>query len=141
MPWRSFIASKPGGRLIDIHPSGEPPPVYVRSDIREELTGWLQETDDFVEYLQAEAALAEGIMNGWFSQTSQASFIFSTYAGNIAELKEFLISTWSDVIITDELLHRAEVLQSDFQNKYNKVEVVFRERIQITLFHHMDNQI
>lgn len=131
---------KPGGRLIDIHPSGEPPPVYVRSDDQEELAGLLQETDDFLEYPQAEAALAEAIARGWFSQTSQASFIFSTYAGNIAELKDFLMSTWSDVIIIDELIHRAEALESEFRVKGNKIETVFRERIRITLLHRMDKQ-
>jgi hypothetical protein len=131
---------KSGGRLIDIRPGGEPPPVYVRSGAREELAGWLQETDDFVEYPQAEAALAEGIERGWFSQTSQSSFTFSTYAGNIAELKDFLMSTWSDVVISDELIHQAEILQNEFRAKGDKIETFFRERIQITLLHRMDNQ-
>lgn len=131
---------KPGGRLVDIHPSGEPPPVFARSGNREELAGWLQETDDFVEYFQAEAALADVIDKRLFSQTSQASFIFSTYSGNIAELKEFLIATWSDVLIPNELIHRAEVLQRKLQGKHGKVEVVFRERIRITLLHRMDAQ-
>ena len=38
---------KPDGRLIDIHPSGDPPPIIVRIGERSEIAGWLQETDDF----------------------------------------------------------------------------------------------
>ena len=52
----------PGGMLIDIHPVTDGPPVLIRG----QKVGTMKETDDFVEYVQASAALDEVIQRGLF---------------------------------------------------------------------------
>jgi len=47
---------KPSGRLIDIHPMDRPPPVAVRLGLHTHRLGCLRETDDSIEYRQADAA-------------------------------------------------------------------------------------
>ncbi len=48
---------KPDGILLDIHPTNEPATIAVR--LRERLipAGWVQESDDYVEYEWADEAL------------------------------------------------------------------------------------
>ena len=41
---------KPGGWLIDIHPTSEPASIEVRVGERTLPAGWLRETDDYAEY-------------------------------------------------------------------------------------------
>ncbi len=126
---------KAGGYLLDIHPSGEPPPVYVCTRDREELAGWLQESDDFIEYSQADAALTAIIARGLFKLDRQASFIFNTYTANITEMKEYLEATWSDVLISPELVARTEQLQDEMVGRIN---VVFRERVRIARYNKLE---
>ncbi len=74
---------EPDGRLIDIHPSGEPPPIEVRVGQQVTVVGWMKETDDFVEYAQASAALSEAIERGWLDVERKGMFEFVTHADSI----------------------------------------------------------
>ena len=120
---------KPDGRLIDIHPSGEPPPIIVRIGERSEIAGWLQETDDFIEYRQAEAALAQVVSDRLFTVEGQSAFIFNTYAETFAELSAYLVANWSDAVIPPDTMAHAEALQKAARGK---TEVLLREHVWIS---------
>jgi len=122
---------KPEGRLIDIHPSGEPPAFIVRSGAHDEIAGWLQEKDDFIEYQQAEAALAQAVKERWFTREQQREFIFNNYAETIAELAAYLTANWSDAIILPETVAQADALQRAAQGKS---KVLLRENARISRF-------
>ncbi len=81
---------EPDGYLIDIHPNGQPPPIEACIADQLHLLGYLQETDDFIEYGQASAALDEVIQRGLFVVERQSSFKFITRAGSVDELHTFL---------------------------------------------------
>ena len=59
---------KKDGLLIDIHPNGEPPPIEVHVAGEVLLAGYLEEEADFVEYFEADGALADvtarGLLDG-----------------------------------------------------------------------------
>ena len=93
----------PGGRLIDIHPSGEAPPLFLRADSRQTLIGWLGETDYFIEYRQADRAVAEAVSAGLFSLEDHQEFMFETQAEDIGRLVEFLNANWSDAVLEERL--------------------------------------
>ena len=98
---------EPGGYLIDIHPSGQPPPIEVCIADRLHRLGYLQETDNFIEYGQASAALVEVIQRGLFVVEQQGAFIFITRAGSLDELHTFLTENWTDSLLPAEVELRA----------------------------------
>jgi hypothetical protein len=101
---------RPHGKLIDIHPVGEPSPVEVRVGGQITLTGWLTETDDFIEYRQAGDALAQAVQRGWFLVEREATFPFITHADSMSELLEYLAKEWQDAILDDQTARKAEEL-------------------------------
>lgn len=120
---------QPEGVLVDIHPSGEPPPIVVRLGKESYLAGWLREEDDYVEYAQADAALETVVAHGRFRQEAGSHFTFTTHATAVVELREFLARTWEDAIIDDGVAQRAtDLLQSA---PTADKEVVLQERIRI----------
>ena len=96
---------KPGGCLIDIHPSGEPPSLEVQAGTRVTLAGWLHESDDYVEYGYADEALARVVESGLFRVERQGTFEFVMRADSLADLRAFLAEGWEDASIDD----RAEI--------------------------------
>ena len=100
----------PDGLLIDIRPTGDPPPFEVHIDGQIAHAGWLQETDDFVEYFQARDALDETIRRGLFVLEREDIFTFFTYGSTVIELRDYLLANWSDAIIDDETVRQAEEL-------------------------------
>lgn len=120
---------RPGGQVVDIHPDGEPPPIVVRLGEETHLAGWLREEDDYVEYAQADAALATVVARGLFGWEAQSDFLFTTHAASIAELRAYLTQTWEDAIIDEGVAARAtELLRSA---PLTDKEVVLRQRIKI----------
>jgi hypothetical protein len=101
---------EPGGRLIDIHPSGQPPPIEACIADQPHLLGYLQETDNFIEYGQANAALAEVIQRGLFVVEQQGTFVFITRAGSVDELHTFLTENWIDSLFPAEVELQARQL-------------------------------
>jgi hypothetical protein len=97
----------PGGRLIDIHPSGQPPPLHVRLGAEVLCAGWLRETDDYVEYEQADDALRAVVARGLFAWEARRTFTFTIYADNLAALHDFLAQEWQDAILDDQVSRRA----------------------------------
>ena len=122
---------KPAGKLVDIHPTGEPVALEVR--IREEIfpAGWIQETDDFAEYAWAEEALANVVRDGLFAVEKQGHFTFCTYADTMSELREYLTEEWKDAILDDITAMRAEELLTTIERDK---EVVVRESIHLARY-------
>jgi len=118
----------PGGRLIDIHPSGEAPPLFLRADSRQTLIGWLGETDYFIEYRQADRAVAEAVSAGLFSLEDHQEFMFETQAEDIGRLVEFLKANWSDAVLEERLSERASRLQHQASGPS---AIILAERVQI----------
>jgi hypothetical protein len=101
---------EPNGCLIDIHPNGPPMPIEACLTGQFHRLGYLQETDDFIEYGQASAALVEVIQRGLFVVEGQGRFIFITRAGSVDELHTFLTENWTDSIFPAEVELRAREL-------------------------------
>ena len=122
---------KTGGLLIDIHPSGEPPliEVHVGGEVRE--AGQLEETNNFVEYFQADDALADVTSRGLFRLEREGLFMHILHASTIRALADFLEAEWSDSILREETIERAAGLMGE---PGIDREIVLRERVRIARF-------
>jgi hypothetical protein len=119
---------EPGGILIDFHPTGEPPPVEVHADGRLVRAGLLQEADGFIEYFQADSALAEAVRRGLFAVEQEGTFEFLTHADTLADLLAYFANKYTDAVLDEATLQRTEAfLRAAQQEK----EVVIRETIRI----------
>ena len=119
---------EPDGVLIDIHPIFEPPSIEVHDDGRITRAGWLQEANEFVEYSQADDALAKVIRLGLFVLERAGQFTFLSHADIVAELHDYLTAEWSDATLDEGALRRAEeLLGVPGRDK----EVVMREIVHI----------
>ena len=119
---------EPDGRLIDIHPSGEPPPIEVRVGQRATVVGWMKETDDFIEYAQAAAALSQVIERGWFDFERKGTFEFATHADSVSALREYLAKEWKDAILEETVIARATEL---LNTPERDTALIVREQIRI----------
>ena len=119
---------RPGGILLDIHPTPQPPRIEVRLGARTILAGWLKETDDYVEYEDADDALSQAIARGLFVVEQCGKFSFVTHADTFAELREYLAEEWQDAVIDDLTAARIEELLSTPERDK---EVILRESIRI----------
>jgi hypothetical protein len=125
---------EPGGFLLDVHPSSDPPPIEVRLGNRYFLAGWLKETDDYVEYIQADQALEAVVQRGLFTLVKKGTFTFNTYAGSMAELHSYLAETWQDAVVDDQVARRVQEL---WQSPEADKELVLRELVQISRLQRM----
>ena len=119
---------EPDGRLLDLHPTGDPPPIEVRLGQQTTLVGWMKETDDFIEYAQASDALAQVIRRGLFAAEREGTFEFVTYADSVFEWREYLAKEWKDAILDAAIAARAEELLSVSGPDR---ELILRERVRI----------
>lgn len=117
------------GMLIDIHPTGRPPELNFRSAGVDHFIGHLEETDDFVEYRQAEEAIQEAVQAGWFAILERRLFTFNTYASNIMELKTFLEETWSDIVFPLPSVVRAQAME---RRATGQIQVWLSEQVWIS---------
>ncbi|MBN1147190.1 MAG: hypothetical protein JXA78_08040 [Anaerolineales bacterium] len=122
-----------GGLLIDIHPNGEAPPIEVVHGGQQRLAGYLQESDDFVEYAQASAALDKSVAMGLFDLERQGLFEFVTQADSLAELLEYLRTAWSDAIVAAKTQQRAAELLAGAGSRQGSpaARLVMTERVRI----------
>jgi hypothetical protein len=98
----------PGGRLVDLHPADLPPSITVRSNARSVAVGDVQETGDFVDYRQAEAALAEVVERGLFRWEARGAFDYIIAADTAAEMLAHLDTNWKRAILTPDVQQRME---------------------------------
>jgi hypothetical protein len=120
---------KPSSFLIDIRPNGELVE-FIRPHGEEEFfIGHMHETDDYIEYFQAEAAMQKVLAEGLFKIEKAGEFTFQVHADSFLELKNFLDENWSDSLITEEVI--AEAKRLDDAHEVGKV--ILRERVYIKL--------
>ena len=119
------------GRLLDIHPSGEPPPIFVRLGDERHLAGWLQEESDYISYAQAEDALREAVRRGWFHREQRQLVTFATYATDLESLREHLRENWHDAWIE-------ELVAMQIENRLNSLahekEIIVEEQIWLSCY-------
>ena len=101
---------KPGGVLLYIHPTNEPAAIALR--LREQIipAGWINESDDYVEYEWADAAVNAAVNDGLFTQERCGTFEFVWHADSMNELRAYLAEEWKDAIIDDVTAMRIEEL-------------------------------
>ena len=117
------------GYLIDIHPNGELVEFILPLEDGEQFIGYMQETDDYIEYRQADDALEAMVTEGLFQIVKSGEFEFFTHAISFDELKTFLDENWSDSIVTDDVIASARMLEK----KHGKRKVFLREQVKIGL--------
>ncbi len=100
----------PGGWLIDIHPTEQPPALEVRSGEQVTLAGWVHETDDYIEYAQASEALEAVRQRGLYDLEDARTFDFLTHAGSLSELLDHLSQEWKDAFIDERTAGKVEEL-------------------------------
>jgi hypothetical protein len=101
------------GYLIDIRPNGELIEFIRPLGNREHFIGYLYETDDYIEYRQAHAAVQQVLEAGVFHVENVGQFNFRTHADSFIELKTFLDETWSDSLITEDVIAEANRLDEE----------------------------
>ena len=95
------------------------------------LAGYLDETDDFEEYFKADEALAEVMERGLFVLEREGLFTFKTHASSITELADFLEAEWTDSVVHEETIERADDLMGEAGDGK---EVVLRENVRIARY-------
>lgn len=118
----------PGGLLIDLHPSGQPPPVVVRAGTAEHLAGWVEEEDDYREYELATAALDTAVARGLFRFVRRSAFTFATYTDTIDDLLCFFEYDWHDASVSPQTLGNIE----NWQRTAVDSEIIVREIVSIS---------
>ena len=122
---------QPGGALLDIHPGTEKAWVEARLNGKEYFLDVLEETDDYIEYQQANDALSQAINRGRFTIQESGKFTFIIHAGTIEEMRQFLSENWKDAVLNETIDSKArEYLTSSVQN----YEILVREGILITRY-------
>lgn len=120
------------GRLIDIHPNGEPSPIYVRLDGERQLAGWIQEGSDYEKYVQADDALRDAVRRGWFRQAERQLITFATYATDLAALRNHLQQNWQDAWIEDLV---AMQIENQLSRLTRQKEIIVEEQIWLGCYH------
>ncbi len=119
---------EPGGILIDLHPTGQPPPVEVHTGGRVARAGLLQEADGFVEYFQADSALAEAVRQALFAVEQEGTFEFMTHADTLPDLLGYLAEKYTDAVLDEATLRGIDSLLAAAGRGG---EIVIRETIRI----------
>lgn len=124
---------RPAGALIDIRPNGELVefirPSKEEGEDGEHFIGYMYETDDYIEYRQAEAAVQQVVAAGLFRIEKAGEFTFQVHADSFAELKIFLDENWSDSLIIEEVIAEANRLD----DVYGVGKILLREQVGIGL--------
>ena len=122
---------KPDGILLDIHPTNEPAAIAVRLREQPVLAGWVNESDDYVEYEWADEAINTVVNSGLFEQEQSGTFEFVWHADSMKDLRACLAEEWKDAIIDDVTAMRVEeLLQSHVRDK----EILLSEAIGIARY-------
>jgi hypothetical protein len=119
------------GLLIDIHPTSQPPRVEIHRDGEIQLAGYVDDRDNFVDYIQADRALLEAEARRLFRLERQKFFPFLYHADTISEMTDYLTAEWSSAILPQETLARAQQLIGP---PGHGVKIIIREPIRITRF-------
>jgi hypothetical protein len=120
---------KAGGLLVDLHPSAEAVAIDVLVDGTPLPAGWLKETDEGIEYLRADEALARVVGDRLFEMQGQERTPFARYADNLEDLLEYLAEAWKDAFLDDTTLRRVRELLAQPAGRH---EIVVRETLVVS---------
>jgi hypothetical protein len=116
------------GCVLDIHPLPIPPSIEVRLGDHVELAGWIREEDDYVQYSQAEEAVAEIVRRGIAVIEDRRVFPFVTHAQTLSDLQIHLSEEWQDAFIEEQTAGRIEDL---LRTQGHDREILVRETVSI----------
>jgi len=119
---------KPGGVLIDIHPGADRPEIHVCTPSGAQFAGYLEESDDFAEYRQAQAALDQAVGAGVFSAQHRGRFAFVMHALSPQALRDYLSENWHDAVLRPDVVGKIEAL---FAGPPAGEEVTVTEKVDI----------
>ena len=101
------------GRLLDIHPNGEPAPVTVQLGTATFPAGWVTEATDYTTYHQANKAIAQAVRQKLFAIERRETIHFHTYGDSLEAIQSYLAELWVEAHLDDLLVMRAnDLLQS-----------------------------
>jgi hypothetical protein len=125
---------KPEGMLLDIHPTNEPAALAVR--LLEQIipAGWVNESDDYVEYEWADEALQRVVDSERFAVERVGTFEFVWHADSMVDLRAYLAEEWKDAIIDDVTAMRVEEL---LKLPVHDKEILVSEAIRIARYRRM----
>ena len=122
---------KPKGRLIDMHPIGEPPPITVCLGAETHLVGWVREGSAYEKYVLADEALETAVANNLYRKQDEETFAFTTYCESLADLQTYLATEWTDAYIEDLV---AMQIESIMQTTVTEKLIHLKEIIKISHF-------
>ena len=125
---------QPGGLLLDIHPTNEMAAIAVRLRAQLIPAGWLNESDDYVEYEWADEAVNAAVNSGLFIQEQCGTFEFVWHADSLNDLRAYLAEEWKDAIIDDMTAMRIEEL---LKLPVHDKEILVSEAIRIARYRRM----
>ncbi len=120
----------PQGRLIDIHPNGDPPPITVRLGAKHHLVGWVRETSDYDTYVLADDALQTAVSRNLYQQQAQETFAFTTYFDALPDLQHYLSAEWSNAYLEELVAMQIETIM---HTPLPDQEIILKEIVKITL--------
>lgn len=94
---------RPGGFVLDVHPTTEAPHLEVGSGL---WTGDLDADDARRRHAAADAAVATVVGLGMFTVEGAEEFSFRRYADSVAELQAYVAGKWTDAHVDRETLDR-----------------------------------
>ena len=91
----------PAGQVIDIRALDEKAEFFVASPgtMTSRFCGLMRETDEGVEYAQAEAALREALASGVLALAAEYPFTFRHHAPDLPSMRAYLAEIWTDFVI------------------------------------------
>jgi len=118
----------PNGRLIDMHPNGEPPPITVRLGEDQHLVGWVRELSDYEAYALADEALKTAVSLNLYQVQIQETFAFITMCDSLADLQHYLANEWNDAFLEDLVAMQIESLM---RTSTSDQEIILKEIVKI----------
>jgi hypothetical protein len=122
---------KPGGLLLDIHPGTDKAWVEARVNGKDYFLDCLEETDNYIEYEQADQALAQGVERRLFTIADSGKFTFIIHAATIEEMRDYLSENWKDAVLNESVESKAREYLTASVESY---EVLVREEILIARY-------
>ena len=101
------------GRLLNIHPRGNPTPIEVRAGSVVTRVGQLREESDGVDYMQASAAINAVIARKLFALEREGAFNFTVFADSLAGLHAYLENERTGTYLDEPETQRITELMKD----------------------------
>ena len=115
------------GRLLDLHPNGEPAPVDVQLGSDSHCAGWVTEETDYISYHQANQAIDQVVQQRLFTIEREETIHIPTYGDSLAAIQDHLTESWTDAYLDNLLVMRAnDLLQSTITPKQVIVTEIVR---------------